>query len=295
MGAHDGWHDGIDNFPGFRDWRQLCGASPASRFQCPGHGLNGRTGKPQVASGWMWGSILWLSGSGFCPSDLWTWFPDVMFLPKIFQSGITVASHVNPQDPPSINLGLLGWKLSLVWGGWAVPSWACDFLLICGLDWNKWIPELWIQNLSNGWDKFVQQLDCESWILVKYSQDVLECYFKDCFIAVAAAIEWLIPGWVEYLLPPIVRSWNGTQILSKCCLVFKVSSRALSIFLHQEMFTTMKCGWVRESSPNRTKTSAEFSGILTPKKECGSDKAWWEQIPIQRPQRSGKIDMLLEL
>ena len=86
------------------------------------------------------------------------------------------------------------------------------FLLICGLDWNKWIPELWIQNLSNGWDKFVQQLDCESWILVKYSQDVLECYFKDCFIAVAAAIEWLIPGWVEYLLPPIVRSWNGTQI-----------------------------------------------------------------------------------
>ena len=45
MGAHDGWHDGIDNFPGFRDWRQLCGASPASRFQCPGHGLNGRSGQ----------------------------------------------------------------------------------------------------------------------------------------------------------------------------------------------------------------------------------------------------------
>ena len=88
----------------------------------------------------------------------------------------------------------------------------------------------------------------------------------------AAPMEWLIPWWVEYLLPPIVRSWNGTQILSKCCLVFKVSSWALSMFLHQEMFTTMKCGWVRESSPNRTKTSAEFSGILTPKKECGSDK-----------------------
>ena len=66
---------------------------------------------------------------------------------KIFQSGITVASPFNPQDPPSMNLGLLGRTLSL--GGWAVPSWACWFCWYM-VDWNK------------------IQLNCESWILMKY-------------------------------------------------------------------------------------------------------------------------------
>lgn len=153
-----------------------------------------------------------------------------------------------------------------------MPSWACVFLLICGLDWNKWILELWIQNSSN----IVRISLSNSWTVNLGSLLSRARLFQGLlYSCMAAPIEWLIPWWVEYLLPPIVRSWNGTQLLSKCCLVFSVSSRALSMFLHQEMFTTMKCGWVRESSPNRTKTSAEFSGILTPKKECGSGKAWW--------------------
>ena len=141
-GRHDGhrWHWQLSCFRTGGCYEERSG------FSGPGTAWMEGAGGSGWSEGECGGRSCGESGSGFCQSDLWTWFPDVMFLAKIFQSGITVASHVNPQDPPSINLGLLGWKLSLVWGGWAVPSWACDFLLICGLDWNKWILELWIQN-----------------------------------------------------------------------------------------------------------------------------------------------------
>ena len=110
-GRHDGhrWHWQLSCF---RDWEAAMRSEPVSvsraRPEWKERATRGcfrvNVGVDPVAFGQWILSIRSLNIVG-----------DIMFLTKIFQPGITVAFHVNPQDPPSINLGLLGCKLSLGW------------------------------------------------------------------------------------------------------------------------------------------------------------------------------------